>query len=63
MTAGTIGVDILGSADGATRVRVTYELTALSTAGRTWLEAFAEHYDTEMEEWSLAINTAVQRAE
>lgn len=62
MTAGTIAVDILGSANGSTRVRVTYDLTALTTAGRTWLEAFAKHYETEIGDWSHEIDAALQRA-
>jgi hypothetical protein len=61
MTAGTIAVEILGSANGATRVRVTYDLTALSAAGRTWLEAFAKHYETGIGEWSHEIDAALQR--
>ena len=62
MTAGTIAVEILGSANGATRVRVTYDLTALTAAGSTWLEAFAEHYETGIGEWSDEIDAALQRA-
>lgn len=62
MTAGTIAVDILGSENGATRVRVTYDLTALTAAGRTWLEAFAKHYETGIGEWSHEIDAALRRA-
>jgi hypothetical protein len=62
MTAGTIAVDILGSKDGATRVRVTYDLTALTAAGSTWLEAFAKHYETGIGEWSDEIDAALQRS-
>ena len=61
MTAGTIAVDILGSENGATRVCVTYDLTALTPAGRTWLEAFATHYETGIGEWSHEIDAALQR--
>ncbi|MGN6169720.1 MAG: hypothetical protein ACTHQQ_16345 [Solirubrobacteraceae bacterium] len=61
MTAGTIAVDVLGSTDGATRVRVTYDLTALSEAGETWLEAFAKHYETEIAAWSREIDAALKR--
>src|SRR5438105_4491023 len=52
MTAGTIAVDVLGSRERATRVRVTYDLTALSAAGESWLEAFATHYEDEIAAWS-----------
>jgi hypothetical protein len=62
MTAGTIAVDILGSENGATRVRVTYDLTALTAAGGTWLEAFAKHYETGIGEWSHEIDAALRRA-
>jgi hypothetical protein len=62
MTAGTVAVDILGSKDGATRVRVTYDLTALTAAGSTWLEAFAGHYESGIGEWSQEIDAALQRS-
>jgi hypothetical protein len=61
MTAGTIAVDVVYSSDGATRVRVTYDLTALTEAGETWLETFAEHYETEIGAWSREIDAALQR--
>jgi hypothetical protein len=46
VTAGTVAVDVVSSDDHATRVRVTDDLTALSTAGETWLNAFDVRYDT-----------------
>jgi hypothetical protein len=61
MTAGTIAVEVLYSKDGASRVRVTYDLTALTAAGETWLEAFAEHYENEIATWSEEIDAALQR--
>jgi hypothetical protein len=61
MTAGTVAVEVLNSKDGATRVRVSYDLTALSQAGETWLEAFADHYETEIATWSHEIDAALQR--
>jgi hypothetical protein len=61
MTAGTIAVDVLYAKEGATRVRVTYDLTALTAAGETWLEAFAEHFETEIAAWSSEIDAALQR--
>jgi hypothetical protein len=48
VTAGTVSVDVVSSDDHATRVRVTYDLTALSTAGETWLNAFDVRYDTDL---------------
>jgi hypothetical protein len=61
MTAGTIAVDVLYAKEGATRVRVTYDLTALTAAGETWLEAFAEHFESEIAAWSGQIDAALQR--
>jgi hypothetical protein len=61
MTAGTIAVDVLYARDGATRVRVTYDLTALTAAGEAWLEAFAEHFESEIAAWSGEIDAALQR--
>jgi hypothetical protein len=61
MTAGTIAVDVVGSHERATNVRVTYDLTALTAAGQRWLEAFGEHYQTEIAEWSTEIAAALQR--
>ena len=61
VTAGTIAVQVLGSKDGATQVRVTYDLTALTPAGETWLEAFAERYETEIAEWSSEIARALEQ--
>jgi hypothetical protein len=59
MTAGTVAVDVLASDDHATRLRVTYDLTALSTAGGTWLAAFDVDYDTEIASWATDIAAAV----
>lgn len=61
LTAGTIAVDVLYSKEGATSVRVTYDLTALSAAGEAWLQAFADHYETEIGAWSHEIAAALQR--
>jgi hypothetical protein len=58
MTAGTVAVDAVASHHGATRVRVTYDLTALSIAGETWLAAFDAAYDTEIASWATDIAAA-----
>ena len=55
VTAGTVSVDVVSSDDHATRVRVTYDLTALSTAGETWLNAFDVRYHTEIASWATDI--------
>lgn len=62
MTAGTIAVDVLGSSENATQLRVTYDLTALTDAGETWLEAFDAHYESEIAAWSTAIAAALEQA-
>lgn len=61
VSAGTIAVEVLGSTDGATHVRVTYDLTALTAAGETWLEAFAKRYATEIAAWAREIDAALGR--
>jgi hypothetical protein len=60
MTAGTIAVDVLRSRKDATEVSVTYDLTALTTAGETWLEAFSADYEHEIAAWSTEIAAALQ---
>lgn len=59
LTAGTVAVDVLFSSDHSTRLRVTYDLTALSTAGETWLTAFDARYDDEIASWASDIAAAV----
>ena len=61
MTAGTVAVDIVGSGADSTRVRVTYDLTALTSAGESWLEAFDADYDTAIRGWSTEIAAGLQR--
>jgi hypothetical protein len=63
MTAGTIAVDVVGSGENATRVRVTYDLTALTAAGEAWLESFANDYDNMIASWSTEIAAALQASE
>ena len=60
MTAGTVAVDVVGSGEHSTRVRVTYDLTAVSGAGESWLEAFDADYDTAIGGWSTEIAAALQ---
>lgn len=59
LTAGTVAVDVVSSDHNTTRLRVTYDLTALSTAGETWLTAFDVDYETGIASWATAIATAV----
>jgi hypothetical protein len=41
-------------------VRVTYDLTALTPAGETWLDAFAADYDAAIGEWATEIAAALR---
>jgi hypothetical protein len=61
IAAGTIAVDALDSDEHATQVRATYDLTALTTAGESWLEAFEADYDAEIQGWGTAIAAALER--
>jgi hypothetical protein len=61
MTAGTVTVDVVGSRHRSTQVRVTYDLTALTPAGETWLEAFDSGYDATIGEWASEIAVALQQ--
>jgi len=61
MTAGTVAVEVVGSREHSTQVRVTYDLTALTPAGDTWLEAFDADYDVAIGEWATDITAALRR--
>jgi hypothetical protein len=60
MTAGTVAVDVVGPGEHSTRVRVTYDLTALSSAGESWLEAFDADYDAAIGGWSTEIAAGLE---
>jgi hypothetical protein len=60
MTAGTVAVEVVGSRDRSTEVRVTYDLTALTPAGETWLEAFDADYDDAIGDWATEIAAALE---
>jgi hypothetical protein len=59
LTAGTVAVEICGPGESATNVRVSYDLTALTTEGEAWLDAFDAGYDAEIAAWSAAIAAAL----
>jgi hypothetical protein len=59
MTAGTVAVDVVGSGERSTQVRVTYDLTSLTPAGEDWLEAFAADYEAAIGEWATEIASAL----
>ena len=58
MTAGTVAVDFVGSHNDATRLRVTYDVTALTAAGEAWLAEFDVGYDAEIASWATQIAAA-----
>jgi hypothetical protein len=49
-TAGLVDVRCL-AADGDATVQVTYDLTATSTAGLSWLQHFVAGFDGMLEQW------------
>jgi hypothetical protein len=60
-SAGTVAVDVVGTRDGSTQVRVTYDLTATTAAGEAWLKAFDADYETAIADWATEIAAALQR--
>jgi hypothetical protein len=60
LTAGTVAVDVVSADEDSTRVRVTYDLTALSTQGESWLATFDRDYDAEIASWATAIAAAIR---
>ena len=63
ITAGTVSVEAIAGDDHATRLRVTYDVTALSAAGESWLTEFADGYEREIASWAADIAAAVQAAD
>ena len=62
MTAGTVAVDVVGSHEHSTQVRVIYDLTSLTPAGERWLESFDADYDAAIGSWATEIAAALRRA-
>lgn len=60
MTAGTVAVDVVASDERVTRLRVSYDLTALTTAGEAWLAAFDAAYESEIASWATDIAAAAR---
>jgi len=54
-TAGVVAVTVLEAESTWTRVRVSYDLTALSPEGARWLEAFADGFVAFIAHWEAAI--------
>ena len=61
LTAGTIAVEVVAADVDATRVRVTYDLTALSPDGERWLAHFDAGYSAEIASWADDIARAISR--
>jgi len=68
LTAGTIAVQAVAEVDpdagadpNVTRVRVTYDLTALSAEGERWLAHFDAGYADEIASWAGDIARAINR--
>jgi hypothetical protein len=59
MTAGSVAVDVVASDDDTTRVRVTYDLTALTTAGEAWLANLDADYGSTIASWATHIAAAL----
>ena len=49
---------VLDAAPTRTRLRVSYDLTALSSDGARWLERFAEGFNDYIAHWQAAITAA-----
>jgi hypothetical protein len=61
LTAGTIAIEVVATDVHATRVRVTYDLTALATEGEQWLAEFDAGYDAEIASWAKDIARAIEQ--
>lgn len=59
MTAGTVAVAVVTSDNDTTRVRVTYDLTALTPAGEAWLAHLDADYDRTIASWTIHIATSL----
>jgi hypothetical protein len=62
LTAGIVAVELIDAEPERTAVRVSYDLTALSQAGETWLEAFEAEYDQEIAAWATDIAAALAKS-
>jgi hypothetical protein len=57
--AGTVAVDVVTSDSDTTRVRVTYDLTALTPTGEAWLANLDANYGSEIASWAADIAAAL----
>jgi hypothetical protein len=61
MSAGTVAVRIDSASAGRSRVEVTYALTAVTDAGRQWLDDFTAGFAAFLAEWEAAIAASLAR--
>jgi hypothetical protein len=61
VSAGTVAVRLDNAGSGRSRVEVTYALTAVTDAGRRWLDDFAAGYAGFLAEWQEAIAASLAR--
>jgi hypothetical protein len=61
LTAGTVAVRLDSAGNGHSRVEVTYALTAVTDAGRRWLDDFAPEYANFLAGWQVAIAASLAR--
>jgi len=59
-SAGTVRVAVLNAGASETRLRVSYEMTALGPEGADWLEGFVAGFDDYIAHWSSAIAAAIE---
>ena len=59
LTAGTVAVDVIAAEHDKTRVRVTYDLTALTPSGEAWLAHLDAGYLSEIASWATHIAAAL----
>jgi hypothetical protein len=63
LNAGTVAVTVVAATPASTRLRVTYDLTALGAAGVHRLDGFAAHFDAYIAEWEAAITTHLSQVD
>jgi hypothetical protein len=62
-TAGTVAVTVLDAEPARTRLRVSYDLTALGADGARWLDDFATNFNRYIAHWEEAIAAATASGE
>jgi hypothetical protein len=60
VSAGTVAGTVEEATASSTRLRVTYDLTAIGSDGAHRLDAFAAHFDAYIAEWEANIATQLR---